>query len=247
VAGETAKNIGSHLKAMETFENRDPASITPADVQEWLATLELKPTSVRRYIGTLRAILDFADADPNPARDPRVRLPREEQAIPDPPSAADVETIIATVNKRRRLPLRMLEQTGMRVGELHALEWGDVYEAGAWFRVKAGKTPSARRWVAVPEWVMAEVAETCRREDRTAERRVFPGFTPDLAKKTMARACVTAGIVHRHPHDLQHRYASVQIANGVPVTPFNPRVCAADAVSLGRLLISHSWRVERGT
>jgi integrase len=99
----------------------------------------------------------------------------------------------------------------------------------------------------VPEWVMAEVAETCRREDRTAERRVFPGFTPDLAKKTMARACVTAGIVHRHPHDLQHRYASVQIANGVPVTPFNPRVCAADAVSLGRLLISHSWRVERGT
>jgi integrase len=112
VAGETAKNIGSHLKATETFENRDPASITPADVQEWLATLELKPTSVRQYIGTLRAILDFADADPNPARDPRVRLPREEQAIPDPPSAADVETIIATVNKRRRLPLRMLEQTG---------------------------------------------------------------------------------------------------------------------------------------
>jgi hypothetical protein len=35
---------------------------------------------------------------------------------------------------------------------------------------------------------------------------VFPGFTPDLAKKTMARACVTAGIAHRHPHDLRHRY-----------------------------------------
>jgi integrase len=48
----------------------------------------------------------------------------------------------------------------MRVGELHALEWSDVYEAGARFRVKAGKTPSTRRWVAVPEWVMAEVAET---------------------------------------------------------------------------------------
>lgn len=35
---------------------------------------------------------------------------------------------------------------------------------------------------------------------------MFPGFTPDLAKKTMARACVTAGIAHRHPHDLRHRY-----------------------------------------
>jgi integrase len=27
-----------------------------------------------------------------------------------------------------------------------------------------------------------------------------------------------AGIAHRHPHDLRHRYASVQIGRGVPVT-----------------------------
>ena len=120
--------------------------------------------------------------------------------------------------KRWRLPLRVLEQTGMRVGELHALEWGDVDEAGSRFRVKAGKTAAARRWVAVPDWLMEEVADTCPREDRTAERRVFPGFTPDVAKNVMARACKTAGIVHRHPHDLRHRYASVQIARGVPVT-----------------------------
>jgi integrase len=34
----------------------------------------------------------------------------------------------------------------------------------------------------------------------------------------MARACKTAGIVHRHPHDLRHRYASVKIAQGIAVT-----------------------------
>jgi integrase len=105
-----------------------------------------------------------------------------------------------------------------RVGELHALEWGDVDETGARFRVKAGKTAAARRWVAVPEWLMIEVAATCPREDRTPERRVFVGFTPDVAKNVMARACKAAGIVHRHPHDLRHRYASVQIGRGVPVT-----------------------------
>lgn len=38
----------------------------------------------------------------------------------------------------------------MRVGELAALAWGDVDEAGCRFRVKQGKTASARRWVAVP-------------------------------------------------------------------------------------------------
>jgi integrase len=34
----------------------------------------------------------------------------------------------------------------------------------------------------------------------------------------MTRACRTAGLPHYHPHDLRHRYASVKIAEGVPVT-----------------------------
>lgn len=218
LADETTKNVSSHLKAMAAFDDRDPTSITFADVQEWIGGLSLKPSSIRRYAATLRAVLDFAGVDPNPARDSRVRLPREEYAVVDPPTANDVDTIIATVPKRWRLPLRTLEQTGMRVGELQVLEWGDVDEAGSRFRVKRGKTAAARRWVAVPEWLIREIAATCPREDRTAERRLFPGFTPDVAKNVMARACKTAGIVHRHPHDLRHRYASVQIARGVPVT-----------------------------
>lgn len=34
----------------------------------------------------------------------------------------------------------------------------------------------------------------------------------------MARACKNAGIADYSPHDLRHRYASVQVARGVPVT-----------------------------
>jgi integrase len=219
IADETSKHIVSHLKAiLPMFGDRDPATSTPADVQVWIAGLTLKPSSIRRYLATLRAVLDFADVDPNPARDSRVRLPREERTVVDPPTADEVDTIIHTVTPRWRLPLRVLEQTGMRVGELHALEWGDVDETGSRFRVKAGKTAAARRWLAVPDWLMAEIAATVPREDRTAERRVFTGFTPDVAKNVMARACKAAGIVHRHPHDLRHRYASVQIGRGVPVT-----------------------------
>ena len=65
---------------------------------------------------------------------------------------------------------------------------------------------------------MSEIAASCPREDRTPERRVFPGFNPDAAKYAITRACKTAGIAHRHPHDFRHRYASVQIGRGVPVT-----------------------------
>jgi len=218
LAGTTSANIVYHLKAMTMFDDRDPATITAADVQEWIGGLKLKPSTTRLYLSTLRAVLDFAGCDPNPARHSRVRLPRQERVPVDPPSAQDVDTIIATVAKRWRLPLRVLEQTGLRVGELQSLAWGDVDEQESRFRVKAGKTAAARRWVAVPEWLMDEVAATCPREDRTPERPVFMGFSAVTVKGVMARACKTAGIAHYHPHDLRHRYASVKIGEGVPVT-----------------------------
>lgn len=218
IGAETRKNTGSHIKAMTVFYDRDPATITAADVREWIGGLTLKATSVRRYVSTLRAILDFADVDPNPARDPKVKLPREEATIIEPPTGRDVDMILANVPTRWQLALRVLEQTGMRVGEAAALEWRDVDVAASRFRIRQGKTATARRWVAVPEWLMEEITETCPPDDRVPERRVFVGFTPDVAKNVMARACKAGGIAHYHPHDLRHRYASVKVAEGVPVT-----------------------------
>lgn len=221
IGEQTRVNMLSHLARLEpAFGDRDPATITPADVQEWIGAQRgsLKPSSLSRYLGTLRLVLDFADVDPNPARDKRVKLPKIETTIVEPPTAEQVDAILEHSPPRWRLGLRTLEQTGMRVGELHDLEWRDVDVTGSRFRVRQGKTTSARRWVAVPEWIMGEVVAICPPDDRTPERRVFTGFTPDVAKNVMARACRAAGIVHFHPHDLRHRYASVKIAEGVPVT-----------------------------
>jgi integrase len=215
----TLRNLDVHSKLLsETFEAADPNAITAAEITAWIASARLKPSSLRVYFTTLRAILDFAGVSENPCRDPRVRLPRQAQAEINPPSAAEVEAIIEHVPLRWRLPLRVLEQTGMRVGELHGLEWRDVDVAGSRFRISQGKTASARRWVAVPSWLMVELQETCPPDDRTHERRVFPGFTRNVAGSVMRRACKAAGLAHYHPHDLRHRYASVKVAEGVPVT-----------------------------
>jgi integrase len=178
----------------------------------------VKPSSIRVYLATLRAVLDFADIDPNPARDSRVKLPREESIVVEPPSAADVAAIVERVAEPWRLPLRVLEQTGIRVGELCALAWGDCDEAGCRFRVRQGKTAAARPWLAVPDWLVVEVAATVPREDRRPDRRLFQGVTPHGLAQAMRRACKTAGIAHYSPHDLRHRYASVKIGEGVPVT-----------------------------
>ena len=57
----------------------------------------------------------------------------------------------------------------------------------------------------------------CQAESAEAVR-VFVGATPMAMHKVIVRACERAGIPRFHPHDLRHRYASVQVARGVPVT-----------------------------
>jgi integrase len=73
-----------------------------------------------------------------------------------------------------------------------------------------------RALVKVPVWLMDEIAASCPPEDRTADRRVFPGFTADAAKNAMNRACKAAGIAHFHPHDLRHRRITIWHHEGVP-------------------------------
>jgi integrase len=219
VAAETRRGIKVRTaKMLPILGDVDPKQITPSTVTGLIAGLELKPSSMRRYVETLAAVLDYAGVDPNPVRDSRVRLPREEHSEIEPPSAATVALIVTTAPPRWRLGLQTLAETGLRVGELHALEWRDVDEHASRFRIRSGKTKAARRWVAVPEPLMVEIGRSTPPDDRTPERRVFPGATPPTIKNIMRRACQAAGLTLYSPHDLRHRYASVQIARGVPVT-----------------------------
>jgi integrase len=57
-----------------------------------------------------------------------VKLPREERREVQPPIAAHVEAVVCLLPTRYRLPALVLDATGMRIGELEALTWGDVDE-----------------------------------------------------------------------------------------------------------------------
>lgn len=227
VAESTRRVYRDHVgRIMRDLGTRDPERLTPADVCAWIADLAatLGPASIKNYVGTLRQILDDAEITPNPARDRTVRLPQIPRTEVEPPTAAQVTRILELVSARWRLPLRLLEQTGMRIGEIESLEWRDVDTANARLRVRVGKTHAARRWVKLPEWIALEIAAACPPDDRSPERKVFPDFTRGAARNAMARACKAAGIPHYHPHDLRHRYASVQLARGVPITEIAAQV-----------------------
>jgi integrase len=221
VSDATAANYRTHRDRLALLlDGRDPLTLSWQDVLQAVTALsaDLSPASVRIYVGTLRQVLDFAGCEPNPVTDKRVKLPRIERTVLDPPSESEVAAIIANAPPRWRLALRVLEQTGMRAGELSKLEWADVDEANSRFRIRGGKTAAARRWVAVPEWLMSDLCETCPPDDRTPERRVFPGATRQVLGMAMRRGCQAAGLALYSPHDLRHRYASVKVKEGVPVT-----------------------------
>lgn len=220
VDANTAKNYGSCIKSIsETFGDRSPASIAATEIAEWIATLadRRKPGTLRRYLIAFRLVLDYAGVDPNPARDPRVRLPKQVREEPNPPSAEHFLAVLDALGAKWRLVFVTIEQGALRLGEAVNLRWGDVDAAGLRLRLPKSATKRDRaRWVYLPQWLMDAIDDTCPLDDRTPERKVFQGITEATAYQAMARACKNAKVPHYHPHDLRHRRITIWHQSGVP-------------------------------
>jgi integrase len=182
-----------------------------------LAAMGRKPATIRKSVQTLATLLSDYGVEPNVARDRRLRFPHERRPEITPPTGEHVMAVHALLPARYRLPLLVLDATGMRVGELESLSWGDVDEPRSRWRVSqaASKTRSAR-WVQVPPAVFRAVLELVPRDDRTAERPVFQGFGADRFRTAVTRACRAAGVPTFSPHDLRHRRISLLHLSGVP-------------------------------
>lgn len=201
--------------------------LTPAMVGAWVADAaagRLKGSriyargSLEKSLAALRQVLDHAGVDPNPARDRRVKLPPATHAEINPPSAEHVERALGAVAPRYRLPLLVLEATGMRVGELEALRWGDIDEDACRWRVAAATAKTRRaRWVQVPADLMAHVLDLVPREDRSAEKIVFAGASQERMRTDLGRACRATGVPAFGLHDLRHRRLSLWHKDGVPI------------------------------
>ncbi len=203
----------------KTFGDRDPFTITATEVAEWIAeqSKTRKPGTLGQYLNTFRLLLDHVGVEPNPARDPRVKLPKQVREEASPPPAEHVLAILDALLPKWRLFFVTLEQGGLRAGEAVNLRWADVDAAGSRLRLPKSATKTDRsRWVYLPEWLMQAIESTCPLEDRVPERKVFPGITVGSARQAMTRACRLAKIPHYSPHDLRHRRITLWHQSGVP-------------------------------
>jgi integrase len=221
VSPATATYQRTALNRAKTLHSRRLDEITAADVAALVAELSEAARSretIRKTVTVLAMIFDYFDVQPNPARDRvRVKLPREERPEIAPPSAEHVEAVYRLLASAYKLPLLVLDSTGMRVGELCALTWADVDEPRSRVRVsRAVAKTRYGRFVGVPPVLFEAVLELCPRDDRVPERRVFEKVTADRLRTAISRACVASGVPVFSPHDLRHRRISLLHLGGTP-------------------------------
>jgi len=204
-------------RVLPLLGTRPVDQITPADVAELVATLHAtgrKRETIRKSLGALAQVLDFAGVKDNPARDRvRVRLPRGEREEPSPPTAGQIEAVLPLMPPRYALALLVLDATGMRVGELEqkGLRCGDLDEPQNRWRIRRAVEKGRRgRWISLPPDLYAAVLATLPpREDRDPQQPVFPGLTQERLRTAIARACKASGTPTWSPHDLRHRRISL--------------------------------------
>ena len=183
VSESTATYHRSALARARPLLDQRVDEITAADIASLVAKLveagKARET-VRKTVTVLAMILDYVEVTPNPARDRmRVKLPREDRPEISPPTADHVEAVYRLLAPCYRLPLLVLDSSGMRVGEVVALSWGDVDEPrGRWRVSRAVAKTRYGRWVTIPPVLLQAVLGLCPRDDRHPDRRVFEQLTP---------------------------------------------------------------------
>lgn len=189
----------------------DPARVTHGDVQEWVTDLSKRLTrgTIDREITVLRMVLDHEGVHPNPARDKRVKLPRNERRHHRLPTRAELEALRVALPTRVPLML-LLEWTGLRISEAAALTWGDIDIKRGRLLVQKSKTNAGTRWV---ERLPEAPQFPAKTADAESTRRVFPqarSFT-NVLRETHERR----GTVLISAHDFRHLHASRLLHDGI--------------------------------
>jgi integrase/recombinase XerD len=213
----------------QTFrDDPDPALLTDLEVRDYVAHLQtvrrLSPSSIHLRLSALRGLLKSL------GRTLRIRGPRMQKPPVRVLSARELGRLFAAaegedwIDKRNTAILALMAKAGLRVGEVVALELGDI-ELGArsgWATVRMGKGNKTRR---VP--LNGDVRQALQ-----AYLAARPAFsTPFLfvsrtgsplsardVQRLVAELARRAGIPGRvTPHVLRHTFATRALEKGADV------------------------------
>jgi integrase len=256
--GFYSDNLDNHV--LPLLGARPVAEIKRADCINLITTLRgkgLKIRTIRGVVRTLSTVLtqatDEGKLDSNPALNLRNYLKRGDEAETEigPFDAADAEHFAETAREHfaKWHPFVFCGlRTGMRLGELLGLEWGDVDWRNRTIKVRRNWTRGAittpknhqRRTVRMSPKLTVTL-RLWRRQLRTQFLKdglprpeiVFPSeigtrLDDSNVRKMFRAMCEKADIRHRSPHDMRHTFATLSLLEGAQLGYVSKQLGHAD-------------------
>lgn len=232
----TAKRYGSAIEAhlIPAFGHLGVSELTPAHIRDWMFIVGGTPKTITNALTPLRGALDQAHQDGLISRNPaeRVKNPPNPRAEPSPLSPSEVDRILLALRQRSAEAANYFEfamETGLRTGELIALEWTDVdLNSSSAFvsrnrvlgQVKEPKTRSGTRSIRLTSRAVEVLKDQAL--IRPPEGEVFrdprsgqPWKSDQAPRKCFWYPAIRAsGIDRRVPYQTRHTFASKQLSRG---------------------------------
>ena len=226
-------------KRMQRWDGMHPAEVTPSLLRDWISEMELTTKAIRNLLVPFRSVLEDALNDEiiefNPfERIALVKLIRQTAKASDytvqPFTHAERMTILDACRNDERPTFQFWFNTGLRPGELQALEWEHI----DWQRrvarivqnqvagvIKGPKTVAGKREVDLNDDAIQALRDQLAISGDRGKRvwlntvTLVPWTTDAQVRKTawlplMARA----GVPYRNPYQIRHTYASTQLTAG---------------------------------
>jgi site-specific recombinase XerD len=178
-------------------------------------TRKLAPTTISRKIAAVRAFLRHALG---PERVPDGRLaPRRPRRLPDAPTSAEIEQLLAALEGEGPLPLRnralveLVYSAGLRSAEAVGLDLGDVDFEQEHVHVRSGKGGKDR---VIP--LGEEAQHWLARYLREGRPQLAAGANDAFFLSARGRRLDTSTLrrISPHPHRLRHAFATHLLDGG---------------------------------
>lgn len=224
---------------MRRWHGLQVREVTPSMLREWVAEMDCTSKAIRNMLTPLRSVFDDALNDElidfNPFdRIALAKLIRQTAKASDyvvsPFSAAERTALLGACRPDERPMLQFWFATGLRPGELQALEWRHV----DWERkvarieqnqvagvIKKPKTAAGIRAVDLDGSALAALqAQRAISEAKGARvwlnpRDGLPWATDAQVRKTFwLPVCTRSGADYRNPYQVRHTYASTLLTDG---------------------------------
>jgi integrase len=257
---------GTMRHVLAGLGERQLATLRRTDVQSFVASLDLAPSTTALTLRHLRAMLACAVDDGLIAKNPAtaINVPRDERPPIVPLTSQEIWALADAAPPTMRSVILLAAGTGVRQGEALGLSVDRVDFLRRTVRVDRQvvtvrgapalappKTSASVRTVPAPSWVLDELAAHLKVHGEGPERLLFHTEGRPVRRITFAstfrqtalRAARTPGLERLasvHFHDARHAYASALIASGVSVVA----VAAALGHSSPRMTLSvyaHLW------